>query len=339
MQPKNGRPTRGSAFFRDGRWVIRFQVDGARRQIVTDARTRAEAHVELRRQLARTDRTAISRGRTDMPLGEVLEAWGQARKDRHDVPRLRRVVEALGPDLRPDDLSVPALVAYRDARLRDRSPGTVKRELSLLSSLYVFALERGLAGRNPVRDCPKPADTRERIEGLSMAEARDALAAVQGHRLLEPAYRLSLYAAMRRGEIAGARWEDLDLEAETLLVRGTKTNGSHQTIPLHPRLAEYLRSRERVTETIVWGIDRKTRRPAPVQPNAFQCAHRRFDGALPGLNLMRHTLATNLVRQGASMSRVSRLMRHASVDVTERHYAHLRPIDARDELSRVDFGI
>jgi site-specific recombinase XerD len=61
--------------------------------------------------------------------------------------------------------------------------------------------------------------------------ARALLEAARGDRL-EALYVLAIHTGMRQGELLALRWEDVDLEAGVLRVRGTKTARSRRTVKL-----------------------------------------------------------------------------------------------------------
>jgi len=127
---------------------------------------------------------------------------------------------------------------------------TVLNELMRLSAAFVFArVEMGLQGlRNPVEDVPvkdKPK-RRERTRRLRGDEEQRLLEECRRSRCepLAAIVELAWETACRRGEIVNLlRWEDIDLEARTAVLRGTKsTDGSYRerTIGLSARAVEIL---------------------------------------------------------------------------------------------------
>jgi integrase len=140
-------------------------------------------------------------------------------------------------------------VQYEDAPIGEK---TVLNELMRLSAAFVFArVEMGLQGlRNPVEDVPvkdKPK-RRERTRRLRGDEEQRLLTACRESRCkpLASIVELAWETACRRGEILNLlRWEDIDLEARTAVLRGTKsTDGSYRerTIGLSARAVEILRA-------------------------------------------------------------------------------------------------
>jgi integrase len=139
-------------------------------------------------------------------------------------------------------------VQYEDVPIGEK---TVLNELMRLSAAFVFArVEMGLQGlRNPVEDVPvkdKPK-RRERTRRLRGDEEERLLAACHASRCkpLAAIVELAWETACRRSEIVDLlRWEDVDLEERTAVLRGTKsTDGSYRerTIGLSARAVEILR--------------------------------------------------------------------------------------------------
>lgn len=126
--------------------------------------------------------------------------------------------------------------------------------LNLLSSMFELAVLREWAIRNPVRGVPRPrggsADpdirylTMEEIEALLRAVPDDELGSIE-----RALYLAAARTGMRRGELLGLRWSDVDWEARRIRVRRTYVRGefgapksrrSSRSVPLTDRLAAEL---------------------------------------------------------------------------------------------------
>lgn len=97
------------------------------------------------------------------------------------------------------------------------SASSVRLVRRVLSMACEHAVARGLLGENPVRGTEVPRVLRSDRVSWSAEEARRFLAAASGHRL-GPAFHLAMVAGLRRGELLGLRWSDLDLDAGRLRV-------------------------------------------------------------------------------------------------------------------------
>ncbi len=76
--------------------------------------------------------------------------------------------------------------------------------------------------RNPADAVKAPASSTKEMHPLSAQEARQLVDAAREDRL-EALYVLALHTGMRRGELLGLKWEDVDLDSATVQVRRTLT--------------------------------------------------------------------------------------------------------------------
>src|SRR5262245_57496929 len=140
------------------------------------------------------------------------------------------------------------------------------------------------------------------------------------------------------GKTLALRWRDVDFNAETINVPGTKTEGSEASVPMLPALARELRAlRERQAKK---GFDRirsdalvfqTSRGKSPSRRNALRALQTAavkaglvHEGQEPvGLHDLRHSLAANSFALGLTDVEVARLLRHANPRVTLTVYADL----------------
>jgi integrase len=144
--------------------------------------------------------------------------------------------------------------------------------------------------------------------------------------------------AQRRSEVAGMRWDQIDLEAETWLLTSDEVKSARQhLVSLSPQAVALLRSTPRLGE-FVWTSDGKT------HVKGLGKAKMRLDGFLAAagaplkpwrLHDVRRTVATHLVRLGVTETIVGRVLNHAPQGVTARTYAlHSYEPEKRSALTR-----
>jgi len=122
-------------------------------------------------------------------------------------------------------------------------PATVNRTLGVLQQAFDSALAQGIIGRNVVRLVERPSPNAYEMRTWTEHTAAAFLQSVSGHRL-SAAWQLSLYG-LRRSEVLGLRWSDLDLVAGTITINNArkmsdgmiyeedpKTERSKRTLPL-----------------------------------------------------------------------------------------------------------
>ncbi|MGO4429040.1 tyrosine-type recombinase/integrase, partial [Streptomyces sp. MCAF7] len=103
---------------------------------------------------------------------------------------------------------------------RQLSPLTLAYVHSVLKSALEHAVREEEIPRNVARNVRTGTPRPRRFEPLTTEETREFLAAASGHRL-QPLFELALHTGLRKGELLGLRWEDLDLTGGTASIRRT----------------------------------------------------------------------------------------------------------------------
>ena len=197
---------------------------------------------------------------------------------------------------------------------------------------------------------PRPNRREQReIQAWEAQELARFLEFVRGTRL-EAGWRLAAMSGMRRGEILGLRWSDVDLDAARLSVRNAvvtvsyavleSTPKSHQArvVDLDPETVEFLRE-HRVRQQVErdeWGSDYRDgdlviakENGEPMHPQSFSQAFERLvrRAGLRRIRLhdLRHTHATIAVRAGVPLKVISERLGHESPAFTLKQYAHVMP--------------
>lgn len=153
--------------------------------------------------------------------------------------------------LEEDDIAKAALAAidsdrwgkWRDARLLEVAPGTVRREMNLLQALYEAARREWKWVRvNPFRDVRKPQEPAARRRGVSSDDFAKMAEKLTGPAALEvlAGFELGIETGMRAGEMWGLEREQIDLEAGVARLTLTK-NGDARDVALSPRAVEIMR--------------------------------------------------------------------------------------------------
>jgi integrase len=209
----------------------------------------------------------------------------------------------------------------------------------------------GLIPRNATEAVKPPQVRREEMQPLTPEQVKALLQAARGDRL-EALYVLAVTTGLRQGELLGLKWEDVDLEAQTLRVCRTlttakggpqlttpKTKGSRRTvrltqsavnalsIHLKRQLGEIDRAGSLWRENgLIFAseagepLDRRnvtTHRFKPLLKQAGLPRVRFHD--------LRHTCATLLLGRNVNPKIVSEMLGHASIAITLDTYSHVLP--------------
>jgi integrase len=196
--------------------------------------------------------------------------------------------------------------------------------------------------------------------GLTVAQARQVLKAANDERL-GALYVLALCLGLRRGELLGLRWRDVDLDSGTLEVVQTlqriegelrfvrpKTDDSERTIPLPGLCVQALKDhRERQkTERAHAGVDWQehglifpSRIGTPMEPDNLRRSWGRIRTAV-GLDEVRlhdtrHTCVSLLLALGVPPHVVWEIVGHSDIEVTMTIYAHASLDEKRAALKKL----
>lgn len=180
------------------------------------------------------------------------------------------------------------------------------------------------------------------------------------------------WAGLRVSEARAVTLEDIDLttDAESLLIRTSKTSAGQRTVPIVPQLIPVIERRiwllERsqmtspltpllatsrgtpMTSTYIWRVVKRVCERAGIRVVQCTCASRRVTlhslgcpRTVSGENrsrvsphTLRRTFGSDLLNRGLRLEVVSRLLGHANTTITERAYAHLLGHTVRAELLR-----
>src|SRR5215207_4559065 len=244
----------GSIYRRkDGRWVGQYTVYTAKgpKYRYIYGKTRAAVAEKLSKALAARSSGFVS-DVGNLTAGEYLDRWladslrGTVRAstcERHEINVRVHINPSLG-NVRLKGLT-PAHVRglHREKLDSGLAPATVRKIHSTLHKALSQAVSDGLIPRNAAAiKAPRPDP--EEIHPLSADEASALLEAARGDRF-RALYVLAITTGLRRGELLGLRWRDVDLEHGVLrvgraLVREggryrlgeTKTKRGHRSIRL-----------------------------------------------------------------------------------------------------------
>lgn len=330
----------------EGRWLVqvtagRDPATGKRRRLSKSLRgSKRDAERELAKLLL--DVGEVDAAMTSLTVDQYLtQVWVPS------LTRLRRLT-VIGYESKIRGLIKPYLGASRlDAvtpYMLDRWLGDLARDgVSGHSALHAFRVLR-TATRQAVRWRLLSADPTAAVTPPK-AEPHDPqiLSADQVNRMLdaftgspiEPAVVLALAAGLRRSEICGLTWNDIDFDAGTVTIRrGLHETKGGETWHEQPKS---LTSR-RTVSLPEWSLEvlKGSRGVGPVvtvKPTALSRMYvkHRDEHELPAIPLrdLRHTHATLALAQGVDVVAVSRRLGHSDIAVTSSYY--LRPLRSVDE--------
>ena len=241
-----------------------------------------------------------------------------------------RPLESLSPQI------VERWFAERLGRVRR---ATANKELRTLRGVFQKAVRRGYLRENPFAAVKAAREAEPDVRVLTMAEIEALLEACDSA-FWRAFVVTALTTGMRSGEMAWLEWEDVDFEGGAIEVRckdAHPTKGArNRTAPLVPLAAGLLADLKasRVGSWVFPRADGAQWKPWQLV-RAFQAVARRAGIAKATIQMMRSTFVSHLHLAGVNAAVAQRLVGHASITTTQRHYSKILPDGLREAPGRL----
>ena len=217
------------------------------------------------------------------------------------------------------------------------SAKTVRNIHQIISSALKLAVEQRLIARNPADGCALPKAERKEMQTLPVEQLTSFLREAKDSGVFA-LYYIDLTTGLRRGELLGLKWSDIDLEKGDLRVQRQigringkiiemplKTKNAYRTLPLSADAIDVLMQQRRKTGNSEWVFPSPT--GGPMSPDSvLHMLHRVLKRAgLPKVRFhdLRHTFATMALQNGVDVKTVSSVLGHYSAGFTLDTYAHV----------------
>ncbi|TEB08646.1 Transposase [Pelotomaculum schinkii] len=363
----------------DGRWTAQATIgrdsEGKPKRVTYYGKTRPEVLEKLDKARAEL-KAGTFVANTKMSVSQWIATW----LETYAKPRVRlstfesyqalltqHVTPVIGgiylKDLRPEHLQKLVNQKLEYGRINKKgglSARTVRYILALIGQVLKQALKEGLVNRNVADSVSKPKRKQHEIVPLTIDQTNSFLNAARDSRHF-PAFLLEWATGLRRGELLGLRWKDVDLKKGAISVRQSlirtksqgltftepKTKKSRRTIPIPQEALTELKAhkarqnQEKLLlggETIdgVYVPNYKDNDLVfcrgdglPMDPRGFTKA---FDLILSKAGLpkvafhdMRHGHATMLLLLGEHPKVVQERLGHSTITMTLDTYSHILP--------------
>jgi len=237
-------------------------------------------------------------------------------------------------EISPEDVQ-----AYVSEKLADDkiSPKSINNSLVPLKRMFTIAVRWGYMRTNPAQYVEKPRLEHQEMDFLKPEEIRLFLDNVSDES--HPFFLTAILTGMRRGELMGLQWGDIDWENRTIHVRRSVWGGRFQT-PKSKRSIRAISMSSHLMKTL-------RRHMVKSAPNDHELIFASRDGTfLDGDNLvkrefhpalrraglrkirfhdLRHTYVALLIAQGENVKFMQSQLGHASIQTTLDRYGHLLP--------------
>ena len=219
------------------------------------------------------------------------------------------------------------LAAGKTKRGTQRNPATVVRYLAALSVCFTHAVkEWGWIDDSPMRKVTKPKESRGRVRFLSDDERARLLKGCKesSNAYLYPAVVLALSTGMRSGEIMGLTWDVVDLNRGRAILHETK-NGERRAVAITGHALEVVKemSKVRRIDSNLLFPSKENPPQKPIDLRApWLAALKKADIQDFKFHDLRHSAASYLAMNGASLAEIAEVLGHKTLQMVKR-YAHL----------------
>jgi len=246
------------------------------------------------------------------------------------------------------NLAPPLVAEHRDKLIKEKSnktgknraAATVNRYLGLLSHACTIAIkEWQWMAVNPVVQISKPREAQGRTRFLSDEEREKLLVVCRSSKSIHlfTIVTLALSTGMRRGEILGIKWENVDLQNRRITLLRTK-NGELRVVPLVGKAYELIKNLYLKLEP----EGRDLVFPSPNNPKQSISMRTSWNTAVRKAEIenfrfhdLRHSTASYLAMNGASLLEIADILGHKTLQMVKR-YSHLSEDHKADVLERMN---
>jgi integrase len=368
----------------EGVWYLRFDLartaDGKRCQRRETFRgTKAEAQSRLRARLTEIESGSVAAERLFMK--DVVQRWLSSRERQVGAKTFHRykqiaeqyVIPEIGAiraeKLRPIHIE-SALASWRTTVIagkkteRELSDRSIRHHFDTLRALCRWAVRMSLLVKNPCEAVTPPRWQQKEMRILEPGDFLKLMEVAKGTELEIPII-VFVGTGLRRGELFGLKWNDVDLEQARLTVRRSieivgrerrekppKTARSARTISLAPFVVEAFRRqhREQAERRLSLGLGAKGDGYIFDRPDCSSWDPELFGWRfadlvrrkkLPKVRLhdLRHSYATFMLAAGADLKSISTSLGHSTIAVTANVYAHMTESLQRQHSDRLQDSI
>ena len=348
---------------KDGRWEGRYTAGhdpetgkAIYRNVL--GRTQAEARAKLKQAIEEAkivDQTKAKK----YTVGEWMDVWFENYAkvkvrpsshqtyrgyiDNHIKPNIGKIPLGKLSSLDLQKFYKKLLSSGRVERIESKkqskglSPKTVRNLHQIIASAMKLAREQRLIAADPTEGCALPKVERKEMKTLPVEQLTSFLREAKESGVFE-LYYVELATGLRRGELLGLKWEDLDLDRGDLRVRRQiaringevveaplKPKNAYRTLPLAQDTVDILKLQKKKVGSSPWVFPSPN--GGPISPDSVgNMLHRVLKRA--GLSRirfhdLRHTFATLALQNGVDIKTVSGMLGHYSAGFTLDTYAHV----------------
>jgi len=318
------------------RWYVDFYNGGQRiRQVLGSKKDAEDAAALLKADSLRGELQTIRK--SDMSFQDLCEKYleyGQTN-GKKSLERDEYSIKALMTrfkHLKITQINPMMIESYKKKRLEEkRKPATVNRELACLRHMLNLARSWKIIRESPMNEVKLLKEEKYKMRILDRIEADLLIDAAVDH--LKPILIVALNTAMRRGEILGLSWNDIDFVNYNIHVKNTKS-GKDRILPMNSLVAKTLKEQDMSCEWIFPNPQRKDRALKDVS-SSLKTACDKIGIEKFRFHDLRHTSATWMVNAGVDLVTIKEILGHSTIAMTM-VYAHSSQDSKRKAVQKLE---
>lgn len=347
------------------KWRAAVTIDGKRL-------TRSFSTKDECRAWIRDTQDQIQKGMTykmsGVTLGEYIQPWIELHKTRLSPKTAVRykqiirdyIVPQLG-SIKLRDLRLEQIEAHcYDLLKKGLSPRSARFPHMIIQRSLDDAVRKGYVSYNAAHGATLPRSSQKEMEILDEDEVMRFMITIQDTRY-EALYHLAIKTGMRKGEILGLKWSDLDWKRGTLriqrqvyrvhkqglVIRQPKTRASRRTIQLGEKMLDVLRVHHSKQQILKAAAGKRWKEKNLIFTSTIGThlggsnLRNDYNNQLIKANIrhirfhdLRHTAASLMLNNGVPIIVVSKMLGHSKTSTTLDIYGHLMPT-MQDEAARI----
>lgn len=322
---------------RSGKWAIDFCINGRRiREVIGLEKKTAEAALHKRLTEIVENKFLDIRRKELIKFKELANAYMERHSKlnkkswKSDAVSIRRLLKSFG-EISACDIKPLDILDYKVQRIKTVSQASVNRELACLKCIFNKCIDWELIRDNPAKKVRLFKENNCRVRYLDKDEISTLLS--NSSEKLRNIITFAISTGMRKGEIQGMRWEDIDFKNNVITLPKTK-NGEVRHVPMSTNVRDILLNmKERSTSAVVF-CDEETGESYNFR-KSFETALKKSNITDFKFHDLRHTFSSHLVMAGVDLNTVRELLGHKSLAMTLR-YSHLSASHKMDAVQRLN---
>lgn len=336
-------------------WQVYGRRDGEKIYVGTYA-SEIEAKAAERRHAVTQEQIAAGELPAELDLERTVkqatEEWlkslkaSGSRSHSNYAERTRMyILPKLGP-VPIASLRKSHVMQWRDEQATKFAATTVNGNLTCLSSAFSYFVDREWVESNPCHGVSRIEQKDAAIYTWIQTREEITKLLIQCPKGIREIVTLAVGTGMRLDELVHLQWTDIDLDRRLIAVHrgrhGTTKSGKARYIPILNTLVPFLKDlalKRGGAKLVFPGEDGKPRSKPGVRFPFKQAARRAGLPEALRFHDIRHTFASHWVLDGGDIFRLSKILGHSNVMITQKVYAHLAPEAWEQDYHRVSFVV